>query len=548
MSRTIVIVGGALAGPTAAARVRELDERARIVLVERNRHVSYPVGGLPFRLSGEVADASDLAREDRGYLESVYAVEVHRGLEARALDPARRRVTLVGADGPTELSYDALIFATGSESLSTHEPSLAGDTTCLMRTLGDLSRLEALTATARAALVVGGGTFGIEAADALSRRGLAVTLVERGPRLLPRFGAQAARAAQRALEQAGVTVLTNDAVTTVERADNRVARVTLRSGAVVAPDLCVLALGVRPRTALLADAGVALAPSGAVLVDDSARTSAPDVFACGSCVAVPQVVTGRPLYLPQAAIVDKSAQVAAASAVGVEARLAPALGTTLVRARDLFVGRTGLTWDDARDAFGLDAARTLVETLSHDIFVNQPTATILELVWLRQSGRVIGAEVAGTLGVERRVDVAAAAIAGGLSIDELAALDLAYVAPVGLARDPLNVAATVAVAERDGLGRALHPDDLRPDAWQIVDVRPRGTDDVTTPGPLPAALTVRVDELRTRLAALDATRPTLTVSDSGREGWIALRVLRQHGFTDVAALAGGIRALERATR
>ncbi|MBI2393799.1 MAG: FAD-dependent oxidoreductase [Deltaproteobacteria bacterium] len=545
-ARTIVVVGGALAGPTAAARARELDDHARIVLVERNVRVSYAVGALAYHLSGEVAAIDALDREDRGFFEAFYRVEVQKETEAIALDPAARTVTLrrrgpSGSFKDESLAWDALIYAPGAETI--RPPEVAGDNVRPLRTVGDLEAISAaLHGGARRFLVLGGGSFGLEAADGLLRGGAEVTLVERGHTLLPRFGDHVSAAVLRALSakadvRLGVTAVSSEARDgrATEARDGRVHRVILSDGTTVDTDWVVLATGVKPRTSLLAAAGVRLHEGGSAAIDDRARTSAPGIFACGSCVAVESALTGQPVWWPQAAIADKTAQVAGANAAGADERLFPFTGSMLVRVLDLAVGRTGASWEEARATFG-DVARTLVHARSNDPFFPGAAPIALELIWSRADGRVLGVEAVGA-GVDKRIDAAAAAIAARMTIEQLARLDLGYSPPYAAARDPLNVVATAASAERAGLGRSITAREVRAGTYVLLDVG-------TERAPLPGARHIPITELRDRLGELDRDASIVVCSGSGRHGWLAVRILAQHGFSDVHNLAGGVSSLE----
>jgi NADPH-dependent 2,4-dienoyl-CoA reductase/sulfur reductase-like enzyme/rhodanese-related sulfurtransferase len=535
-NRKIVILGGALAGPTAAARARELDESAEITLVERNSRVSYATCGLAYHLSGEVPGIDALDRQRAEFFDAYYRVDVCTHTEALAIDGAKKTITLRGRDGDSVVAYDALVFALGAESSVPAIAGLEGENVRPLRTVDDLVALRGVLGSGRARVaVLGGGPFGIEAADGLTRGGAVVTVIEREASLLPRFGAQVSAIARDALRTRGA-VHTGVTVTSVRRDGARVSGLSLSDGTSLDVDAVVVAAGLRPRTQMLAAAGARLAADGTVIVDERAETSLPGVFGAGVCVSVPQAVSGTPLWWPQGAIADKTAQVAGENAAGGDALLAPALGSTILRCLDVAVGRTGLSRAEAQAALGADAvASTVVHAPSHESYFPGAATLTVELLWRRADGRVVGVEVAGAAGVDKRVDAAAGAIAAGLTVDQLAALDFAYEPPFSPARDPLNVAATVARAERRGLVRSVSARQIPPHA-QLVDVRTEGA-----PSDL-GAVAIALPELRQRLGELDRARPVVVVSEDGRLGFLAARVLAQNGFADVANLAGGLRS------
>lgn len=541
MSRHIVIVGGTQAGPTAAARAREIDDDARITIVQRGGHLSFGFTGLHHHLAGEVGSLAELDREDAAFFEQSYGVQALLHTEAIGLNVAGRTLTVRSGGVESALGWDSLVFALGAES--SRLEAVRGDNVFTLRSLADAAALvKARAQGARRAVVVGGGSFGLEAVDGLTRAGFEVTLVEERARLLPRFGAQVASALREALAQRA-TVITGERVVGADHAQGRVTAVQLASGRRVETDLVVVCAGVRPRTELLREAGVGLRPDGTVAVDERAAVAgAPGVFACGASVSVPDAVSGQHRWWAQAAIADKVAQAAGENAAGGDARMSRFTGTMVVRVGDVAVGRVGLSAAEARSVFGDDDVDTsLVPGRTHDAWFPASQPLLLELISRRSTGTVLGAEACGGA-VDRRLDVVAVAIAGGLTVETLAGIDLCAAGAFGGARDVVNTAATLAVVERRGGGRSITPTDLlaRTD-WQIVDLRSAPSDD---PG-LVGAVRIPLAELRARYRELDPARPTVVHCTSGRAGWLAMRMLRQRGFADVSNLSGGLAALRR---
>ncbi len=493
--------------------------------------MSYAVAGLACRLSGEVASAADLDSRKAAYFRDLYDVEVRTGVEVTRIDPRRRTVTAGGRAIP----FDALIFAGGVGTV--FPAGLAeGPGVHAFRNLADLHAVEAGLRTARRPAVVGGGPFGIEAADALARRGASAVLVERAPRLLPSWARAAAAAAERGLRAAGVEVLTGAGVAGVERRKGHVESLLLDDGRRVPCDLVIVTAGVAPRTALLAAAGARLLPSGAVRVDDRCRTSLPGVFACGTCIAPLHAVSGRPAWLPQAAIADRSAQVAGSAAAGGGERLGTVLGTVLLRAGAATVARTGVLPVEAHGALV-----TRVHGPSRDPFL--PGAEPIHLVIRHdpRSGRLLAADAWGVAGVDKRIDVLATAMAGGLSVEDLARLDLGYSPPFATARDPVNVAGAVAAAVRAGLASSLSPAEVnaRSGSLALYDLRtPAERREARIAGSRPVTLAA----LRADPGSLGVPRGRIPVfvSRHGKRGYLAVRIARARGFPRAAFLAGGI--------
>jgi rhodanese-related sulfurtransferase len=388
---------------------------------------------------------------------------------------------------------------------------------------------------ARRVTVLGGGYFGVEAADAFLRRGCRVTVVERNTRILARHSPAMSRVAAAALERAGASIVTGAAAASVARKGSAVTAVTLTNGAAIKTDLLIVAIGVRPRTGLLREAGALVLADGTVRIDARAATSLPDVFACGVCVSVPHTPTGEPAWLPQAAIADKTAQVAGVCAAGGDARIGPVVGTTIVRAGQLTVARTGVIGAHA----GLGAASVDIHAPSHDRFFPDAAPMSIALTYHEPSGRVLGAEIAGRTGVDKRIDVVAAAIAGGLTVEQLAMLDLAYAPPYSAARDPVNVAGTVAGAVRAGLAVAWTADAIAEgaDGVTLIDVR---VDAERRKGTIRGARGVPLASLRTdpRLAA----GRLVFVSETGQQAYLAARIAQASGVRDAGFLTGGLRS------
>ncbi len=532
--RTILVLGGAISGPAAAARAREMDDGAHIVLLERSQRVSYAACALAYHASGEVPSLDALDREREQFFWDVYRVKVRTGVAAVTIDATARAVLT-----PTgRVPYDALVYALGAESVVPAIPGLRGARNVFrFRTLPDLEGLLArLERGGRHVAVLGGGFIGVEAADGLARRGAKVTLLEQGDRILPAFSPAASRMAAEALRAQDVVVLEGMPVTRVARRGSDVRTLEIQGHRRIGVDAVVVATGLRPRTRILARAGARLHADGSVEIDGRCATSLPAVFACGVCVSVPHAVTGRPVWLAQAALADKTAQVAGACAAGGDARMGPTLGTAIVRAGEVTVARTGLTGADAAALAGMNAAMARVHAPSREPFFPGAADTQIEICFHRGSGRVLGAEVVSRSGADKRIDTLAAAILGGLTVDQLAAVDLAYAPPFSPVRDPINVAGTVAASARAGLTEAWSAAELvaRRRRVTVIDVRHGGRESGTIAG----AVEVPLDALRSRLEAMDG-RPLVFVCDTGRLSYLATRIARQRG-REAGYLSGGL--------
>lgn len=521
--RTIVVLGGGPAGTAAARRAREVDTEARIVLVERAPRLQPDPAALVWMLAGDAT----LADDDPGRrLADEHGVEVRTGVEAAALAPQRHAVTLRDHGRDEVLAYDALVVALGAEVRS---PGFRAHNVRTMRSAADIEAIEeAWFAGARRVAVLGGGPHGVDVASALARAGWDVTIVERRSRLMPGMLPEYAEMAHRALSAAGVHTVLDARTIEAEVDDDRAHRLVVDGDRAVDVDLVVVAYGRDPRTGLLPRGAVA--PDGTVRIDLQARSVLPDVYAAGACVSVPRVITGEHKWLPNPALADRVAQVAGANAAGGDARLAPALGSSLVQAGRLVVGRTGLTVAEA-SLWTPDLRTSTVHAPPHDPTVGAADPLSLTLLWDGRDGRVLGAEAAGVRGADKRLDVVGIAVAAGMPVWTLASLDLAYAPNVATVRDPVSAVATVATQDRLGRARATRS----PKAGALViDVG-----DADSAVRIPGSIRIPLESLRAQMGELDHRRPVVTSCVDGRRAALAAEVLAQHGFSDVRYMEGG---------
>ncbi len=525
----IVVIGGAFSGPAAAARARETDERAEILLLERAPEVSYAIGGLAHALGGEVDSLAKLDREKARFFRDNYNVEVRTGVEVAGIDAARHVIDASGKNIP----YERLVVATGARSIVPPVEGLSdAGNVFRFRRLSDLKGiLRLLGRGAKRVVILGGGYFGVEAADGFLRRRpkVRVALVERGERILHDFSSWASLRARESLEAAGANVLVNRTLVSVS-GGKTIRELRFDDGTTLGADLVVVAAGVEPRTELLRSAGARTNADGSLWIDSRCATTLPDVYACGVAVGVEHAVTGKTFWTAQAAVADRTAQVAGANAAGGDEKLRGMLGTSIVRASDVVLARTGWT-SGAEPEVG--AAR--IHAPSHDSFLSGASDLSVEIHFDRRQGRLLGAEVVGGPGTDKRIDVLAAAVLGKLGVSDLARIDLAYQAPFAVARDAVNVVGTVASASRSGKARAYSAAEVEgAKDLVVVDV------DGKRGGGAPA---IRLEELRGRIPELRRLAEKGAVvfrSETGRRGYLAACIARGSGIA-CGYLSGGTR-------
>ncbi len=537
----LVIIGGVAAGASAAARARRLSESARITLIERGPDVSFANCGLPYHIGGEITDRAVLAVQTPQTLQAMLDLDVRTGTEAVAIDRAAKRVRLrTPATGDeTWLPYDKLVLAPGASPLRPPLPGIDDARIHTLRSLQDMDRLKAAAVSAQRVAVIGAGFIGLEMVEQFARLKKEVSLIEQAGQLLPPLDKPMTLLMEDELKRRGVRLFLGDAIAGFEPSGGALS-CRLKSGRSLAADLVVLAIGVRPETALAKDAGIELGPRGHIRTDAFLRTSDPDIYAGGDAIEVRDLVTGEPSAVPLGGPANRQGRAIADHIFRPSGMKPPpgALGTAIVRAFDIAAGLTG--WSQKRlRAAGRPYRAVLVNDNHHAGYYPGAKPILLELLWDPADGRVLGAQATGFAGVDKRLDVIATAIAGGLTIDDLAQLELSYAPPFGSAKDIVNLAGFTACNTRDGL---VSPVEMLPDdpAVQIVDVRPPALAQ-QHPVPRPGVINIPLAALRRRAAELDPRRPVVTVCALGKTSYFAARILAQRGFS-VQSLTGGLRA------
>jgi NADPH-dependent 2,4-dienoyl-CoA reductase/sulfur reductase-like enzyme len=440
--RRLVVVGGVAAGMSAAARAKRLEPDLDVAVFERSGFCSYTACGLPYHVSGVIPDHRALVmRTPQQFARDSIAVHVRH--EVLSIDPGARTLRVRDLDGGRERSepWDALVLATGARPAGLGLPGARLPGTFALRTIEDAQAIRAWIDEhgARSAVVVGGGYIGLEMAEAFRERGLATTVVEREPQLLPLVDADVAQTIAEELAAQGVDVRCGVAVEEIAGGD-RVRAVVVAGGEAIAADIVVIGVGVRPDSALAAGAGLELGPHGGIVVDARMRSSINAIWAAGDCCQTRHLLHDGPAYIPLGTTANKQGRVAGTNVAGGDDTFAGVLGTAVVKVCDLHVGRTGLGERDASDA-GLDAVSASVTHLSRARYYPGHQPLQVKLLAERGSGRLLGGQLVGREGVAKRVDVVAAALHSGATAGELAQYDLSYAPPFAPVWDPVLLAA-----------------------------------------------------------------------------------------------------------
>ena len=536
----LVIVGGVAAGASAAARARRLSERASITLVERGPDVSFANCGLPYFIGDEIRQRDALAVQTPQTLKAMLNLDVRTSTEAVAVDRAGKRVQVraLGSGTTGWLPYDRLLLAPGAVPLRPALPGIDDARIFTLRSLQDMDRIKTAAAKAERVTVIGAGFIGLEMVEQLVQLGKKVTLVELLDQVLPPLDRPMTLLIENELRSRGIELILGDGIAGFAGGASLTCR--LQSGRAIEADLVVLSIGVRPDTTLAREAGLTLGARGHIRVNEFMQTSDPDIYAAGDAIESMDRITGDPASVPLGGPANREGRLVA------DHIFAPRdakpfrglLGTAIVRVFGVSAGLTG--WSQKRLAATGRRFRTVTVNDNHHAgYFPGAKPLILKLLWEPDTGRVLGAQAAGLAGVDKRLDVLATAIAGGLTIDDLAGLELAYAPPFGAAKDIVNLAGFAAANTRDGL---VCPVDALPDdpAVQVLDVRPPALAQAH-PVPRQGVVNIPLGALRGRLGELDRSRPVVTVCALGKTAYFAARVLAQNGF-QVSSLNGGIRA------
>ncbi len=537
--RRIVIVGGVAGGMSAATRARRMNEEVEIVVIEKGGYISFANCGLPYHLAGRIEQERDLLLTNPKQVWSRFRIDARVHEEAIAIDRASKsvRIKRLGDGTEYDLLYDKLILAPGASAIVPPIPNVDAGNVALLRSMEDMQQIRQRFAgqRPRRITIVGGGFIGLEMAEAMVERGLEVAVVEKAPRVLPPIDLEMARFVEDELRRHGVTVYSNNGLKSLLGAKGRVTRVELEDGTAIDADLVLLSIGVRPNVALAKQAGLTIGASGAIEVDAYQRTNDPDIYAVGDVAEVTHGVHGKRMRIPLAGPANRQGRLAGEhAAVGSAlAGGAAVLGTAIVGVFDLSVAATGLGEKAARDA-GFDVDTAYVLPNHHAGYYPGAEMMRIKLIYDKSTGRVLGGQIVGRAGVDKRIDVLATAITFGATVEQLASLDLAYAPQFGAAKDPLHMAAFVALNQLNGVSRGVAFGQLNGD--QLIDVRAPAE---FAAGSLKGAVNIPLEELRDRAGELDPSRSTVVFCRVGQRGFVAERILRQRGFADVKNLKGG---------
>lgn len=539
----VVIVGGVAGGATAAARIRRLDENAKITVFEKSGYISYANCGLPYYIGGEISDREELTLQTPESFNARFRVDVKVRHKVVAINPDRKTVTVRNLSGGEvfEEKYDKLVLSMGAKPIRPNLPGIDDERIFTVRNVEDTFRIkDYIDATKpERAVVIGGGFIGIEMAENLRRLGTEVTLVEAAPQLMAPFDGDMAAFIHAEVRAAGVNLVLGGMVDGVE-SNGKSLGVRLKDGDIIYCDMAVFAIGVAPDTALAKDAGFELGIKGSIVVNERMETSVPDVYAVGDAVQIKNYVTGKPALISLAGPANKQARIAADNICGKDSRYNGAQGSSVIKVFRLTAAATGINERTAKSE-GIDADKVILSPMNHAGYYPGGKIMTMKVVFEKGTYRLLGAQIVGFDGVDKRIDVLATAIRAGMKVTDLTELDLAYAPPYSSAKDPVNMAGFMAENIRDGLVGQWYYDDEptlpRDGSVTLLDVR---TPQEFATGNIDGFVNIPVDELRERAGELDKDKPVYVICQSGLRSYIAARILAGRGF-EAYNFAGGYR-------
>ena len=538
----VVIVGGVAGGATAAARIRRLDEQAEIVVFERSGYISYANCGLPYYIGDVITDPEELTLQTPESFFSRFRVDMKVRHEVTAIHPERKTVSVknLETDEVFEESYDKLILSPGAKPTQPRLPGVGIDKLFTLRTVEDTFRIKEYINQnhPKSAVLAGGGFIGLELAENLRELGMDVTIVQRPKQLMNPFDADMASMIHSEMRKHGVKLALGYTVEGFEERNGGV-DVLLKDNAPLHADMVVLAIGVTPDTALAREAGLELGIKGSIVVNDRMETSVPDIYAAGDAVQVKHYVTGEDALISLAGPANKQGRIIADNICGGDSRYLGSQGSSVIKVFDMTAATTGINETNARKA-GLDVDTVILSPMSHAGYYPGGKVMTMKVVFEKGTYRLLGAQIVGYDGVDKRIDVLPTAIHAGLKATQLKDLDLAYAPPYSSAKDPVNMAGFMIDNISKGLKQwHLHDADKLPRDGSVILLDTRTAWEYSS-GHIEGFVNIPVDELRERLDEIEPGKPVYVICQSGLRSYIATRILEGYGY-EAYNFAGGFR-------
>ena len=542
MEETIIIIGGLSAGPSAAAKARRVNEKAKILLFEKTEYISYATCGIPYSLSGTIKKRDKLLVVSADLLSERFNIDVH--LNEPVVDILPDQHKILTSQG--EYRYTKLIYAAGAAPFIPPIPNLEKAenwTNC--RTIEEYDKIikDKVVSEKQNITVLGAGLIGVEVAENLRKVGKNVTIVELAPSVLSPWDSKFGNLAESVLREQGINVYTNTTIDDLTVEKGHIVEVKLSNGDVIPSDYLLMGIGGRPNTAMLASKGAETIRNGAIKVNAKMETNLPDIYAAGDCASIMNIQTGEHDYFPMGTHANKGGRAAGANAAGGEEHFKGAYRTAIVKVFDYTLARTGMN-PRALKMMNQDFESTLIVAPSTPGFYPNSKEMIMELYYNANTREVLGAEIFGEKGIDKRIDVLSTAILGKLTVDDLPNLDLAYAPPFSPAKDPVIIAGFVSGNKDKNRFQEIAAENLysiirneRTNEHQIIDVRT--PIELEREGLIESAINIELDHLRDNLERLDKEKTTIVYCARGLRGYVATMILENNGFKKLYNLGGG---------
>lgn len=532
----VLIVGGVAGGAGAAARLRRNDEFAEIILFEKGQYISFANCGLPYYIGGTITDRAALQLQTPEAFNARFNVDVRVQNEVLSVDSAAKVVTVKNhATGETYTeSYDKLILSPGASPIKPRFPGIEENKVFTLRNIPDTYAIDEHIAAAKpkTAAVIGAGFIGLEMAENLVDRGLKVSVIEAAPHVMAPIDLDMAHAVHNRIRAAGMSLYVGKKSTGFTKNT-----VELEDGTSVPADMVILSIGVAPETRFLQGSGVELGRRGEILIDEQMKTSVEDIYALGDAATVKNIVSGNTVVIPLAGPANKQGRLVADVICGKDVRYKGSQGTSIMKLFEMTVACTGEK-EESLIAAGVPYHKTYTVSSSHAGYYPGGTQMVVKLIYTDE-GKILGAQIVGGEGVDKRIDDLAIAIRFGLTVYDLEEFELAYAPPFSSAKDPVNMAGFVAENVLKGLWKPFFPQDVAniPEGAYRLDVR--NPEELAENGEIPGFVNIPLNQLRGRIAEVPLDKPIYITCAAGLRGYVASRMLEQHGAKEVYNLSGG---------
>ena len=543
--KKVIIVGGVAGGASAAARLRRLDETAEIVMFERGDYISFANCGLPYYIGGKITEQQDLTLQTPKSFHANFNVDVRTLSEVVDVDREKKVVTVkdVRTGETYQEKYDVLILSPGAKPLVPNIEGVHNSKVFTLRNIPDVSKIKGYIDKERPrdVAVVGGGYIGVEMAENLMNAGLSVTIVEMANQVIAPLDFDMACSVHRYLIQKGAKLILNDAVKGIYDKDGRLS-VALGQSEIMT-DMLIMGVGVQPESSLAKAAGIEVNERGFIVVDKTMRTSDPDIYAAGDAVEITDFVSGQKKSIPLAGPANKQGRIIADNICGFHSQYNGTQGSAILKIFDMTVATTGLNEKTAK-MLGLNYDKSFTISPDHASYYPDAKSMLIKIIFEKETGKILGAQIIGFGGADKRCDVLASAIRAGMTAYDLTQLELCYAPPYSSAKDPVNMAGFVIENLLTGKVKNFHWDEVdslpRDGSVTLIDVR---TGSEYKSGHIDGFINIPVGELRGRIGEIDKAKKVYIACQIGLRGYVATRILAQNGF-DACNLSGGYQLYE----